>query len=175
MVDNYLKGCIIYDIAIIGAGPTGLFSIFQAGMLGLKSCIIDTLGFLGGQCNALYPEKNIYDIPGFPSISAKQLINNLIKQNKPFNTEYYLDQRCNHVVKKSDYFEILTSRHLIKAKAVIIAAGGGNFEPRKPPIDNIGDYEGTSVFYHVENKTHKYRKLWLNLWILYGGHRDRFL
>ena len=130
----------------------GIFSIFQAGMLGLKSCIIDTLGFLGGQCSALYAEKPIYDIAGYPSISAEKLIENLTKQAEPFKAQHYLNQQCNSITKKGEYWEISTSKNLIKAKTIIIAAGGGTFEVRKPPVENIVDYEGISVLYHIKNK-----------------------
>ncbi len=121
-------------------------------MLGLKSCIIDTLGFLGGQCNALYAEKSIYDIAGYPSISAEKLIENLTKQAEPFKAQNYLNQQCNSITKKDGYWEISTSKSLIKAKTIIIAAGGGTFEVRKPPIENIQNFEDISVFYHIKNK-----------------------
>ena len=121
-------------------------------MLGLKSCIIDTLGFSGGQCSALYAEKPIYDIAGYPSISAEELIKNLTKQAKPFKAQYYLNQQCNSITKKDNYWEISTSKNLIKAKTIIIAAGGGTFEVRKPPLKNIKDFKNKSVFYHINNK-----------------------
>lgn len=122
-------------------------------MLGLKSCIIDTLSFSGGQCSALYAEKPIYDIAGYPSISAEKLIENLIKQAEPFKAQYYLNQQCNSIAKKDDHWEISTSKNLITAKTIIIAAGGGTFEVRKPPVENIADYEDISVLYHIKNKT----------------------
>lgn len=130
----------------------GIFSIFQSGMLGLKSCIIDTLDFSGGQCSALYAEKPIYDIAGYPSISAEKLIQNLRKQAEPFKAKHYLNQQCNSIRKKCDHWEISTSKNVIKTKAIIIAAGGGTLEVRKPPIENISDYENISVLYHIKNK-----------------------
>ena len=143
---------IIYDIAIIGAGPVGLFTVFQAGMLGLKACIIDTLGFVGGQCSALYPQKPIYDIPGYPAITAQKLIKNLQKQASPFNPEYFLNQQCLDIQKEADVWVVKSSKSMIKAKTIIIAVGGGSFAPRKPPLKDIQNYENISVFYNVKDQ-----------------------
>ena len=143
---------IIYDIAIIGAGPTGLFTIFQAGMLGLKACVIDTLEFIGGQCSALYAQKPIYDIPGFSAITAQELIQNLKKQAAPFEPKYFLNQQCLNIKREVDIWLLESSKNVIKAKAIIIAAGAGFFSPRKPPLNDIEDYENISVFYHVADK-----------------------
>ncbi len=139
------------DVVIIGAGPVGLFAAFQAGMLGMKSCIIDTLDFPGGQCRALYPEKPIYDIPGHPEILAEQLIVNLEKQAASFKPQYYLGQQVIGLRKVGELFEVTTSAGLsISCKIVLIAAGCGAFGPNKPPLENIDIYENKSVFYSVQ-------------------------
>lgn len=139
------------DIIIIGAGPIGLFSIFEAGMLKMKCHVVDTLDFIGGQCSALYPEKPIYDIPAHPAILAQDLIKNLEEQAKPFDPVYHLGQRVDKLEQLEDKsFEITTSKNTkIRAKAIIIAAGCGAFGPNRPPIANIEEFEGKSVFYMV--------------------------
>lgn len=142
-----------FDIAIIGAGPVGLFAVFQAGMLGLRTCVIDSLETIGGQCSALYPEKPIYDIPGYPKILAQELIEKLYEQALPFAANFFLNQQAIGLQKINNLFCIKTSKNIeIKAKTVIIAAGSGAFGPNKPPIDNIRDFEGKSVFYLVKNR-----------------------
>ncbi|WPX96673.1 NAD(P)/FAD-dependent oxidoreductase [Candidatus Bandiella euplotis] len=141
----------IYDIAIIGAGPVGLFTVFQAGMLGLKVCVVETLGFVGGQCSALYPQKPIYDIPGFHNINAQELVDNLKKQAAPFNPQYFLDEQCLDIKKEAEHWLLTSHKNTIRAKVIIIAAGGGSFDVRKPPLKNIDQYENTTVFYHVAN------------------------
>ncbi len=141
------------DVAIIGAGPVGIFSVFQAGMLGMSSVVIDSLEVIGGQCSALYPEKPIYDIPGYPSISAQLLINNLTKQAEPFNPEYLLNRQVNSLVQESNRFILNTSSgDVIESKIVLIAAGAGCFGPNRPPLENITAYEGKSVFYMVKKR-----------------------
>ena len=138
------------DIVIIGAGPVGIFSAFQAGMLGMKSCIIDALDVPGGQCSALYPEKPIYDIPAYPETFAQDLINNLIKQASPFDPIYLMSSQVIGLESINSGFRLVTSRDdIIEAKAVIIAAGAGSFGPNRPPLENIELYEGKSVFYSV--------------------------
>lgn len=140
------------DILIIGAGPVGLFAIFQAGMLGMKASVIDALPFVGGQCAALYPEKPIYDIPAYPKILGKDLVSNLLEQAEPFKPSFYLGQKASEFSFASDeYLQIVTNQgEKLQAKAIIIAAGAGCFDHNKPPISNIGDFEDSSVFYHVE-------------------------
>jgi thioredoxin reductase (NADPH) len=140
------------DIVIIGAGPVGLFAIFEAGMLKMKCHVVDALDFAGGQCRALYPEKPIYDIPAHPKISADDLIKNLEEQAKPFEPTYHLEQRVDKLKQLDDKsFEVTTSKNTkIKAKAIIIAAGCGAFGPNRPPISNIEEFEGKSVFYMVK-------------------------
>jgi len=142
------------DIAIIGAGPIGIFGAFQAGMLGMQSCVIDALDSIGGQCSALYPEKPIYDIPAYPNILAQDLIGNLVIQAKPFKPNYLLSRQVTSLKRINDNsFIIGTSKgDAIKAKAVIIAAGAGAFDFKKPPLENIKSYEGKSVFYSVTKK-----------------------
>lgn len=141
------------DIIVIGAGPAGLFAVFEAGMLKMKCHVIDTLDFIGGQCNALYPEKPIYDIPACPKILAADLITNLEEQAKPFAPVYHLDQRVERLEKLSGVVRVVTSKNtIIEAKAVIIAAGCGAFGPHRPPIAGIEEYEGKSIFYLVKSR-----------------------
>lgn len=143
----------VTDIAIIGAGPVGLFAVFQAGMLKMKCHVIDTLDAVGGQCISLYPEKPIYDIPALPNIMAKDLVENLIEQIKPFNAKFHLNQRVEHLSKKGDIFTLETSNgNIIHARAVIIAAGAGAFGPNKPPLARLEEFENKSVFYMVKRK-----------------------
>ena len=143
----------VTDIAIIGAGPVGLFAIFQAGMLKMKCHVIDTLEAPGGQCISLYPEKPIYDIPAYPKISAKELVDALSEQAEPFAPVFHLNQRVEHLSKQGDIFTLETSNgNIIQAKAVIIAAGAGAFGPNKPPLENLEEFENKSVFYMVKRK-----------------------
>ena len=141
------------DVVIIGAGPVGLFAVFECGMLGLSCHVIDSLEEIGGQCTALYPEKPLYDIPAYPEISAVNLIKNLEEQAAPFHPTYHLNQKAVAIRDKDAIVEVQTSKGVwIQAKAVIIAAGAGSFGPNKPPLDNIEDFEGQSVFYMVRQK-----------------------
>lgn len=141
------------DVAIIGAGPVGLFAVFQCGMLGFKAHVVDSLDQIGGQCTALYPEKPIYDIPAEPSISGAELIEQLEQQAAPFAPVYHLGQQVTGLAGEAGHFTLTTSKGaIIAAKAVIIAAGAGAFGPNRPPIDNIRDFEGRSVFYAVRNR-----------------------
>ena len=141
------------DVAIIGAGPVGLFAVFECGMLGLSCSVIDSLEQIGGQCTALYPEKPIYDIPACPEISAGDLIDRLEKQAAPFKPAYYLNQQVVSISDNVENIIITTSKGTeIKAKALIIAAGAGAFGPNRPPLEDIEEYEGTSIFYMVRQK-----------------------
>lgn len=143
----------IIDVAIIGAGPVGLFAIFECGMVGLKCHVIDALPDIGGQCSALYPEKPIYDIPAFPEIMAQDLIDNLEKQAAPFKPVYHLDQQVISISRQSSLWRLKTAKNTeLQAKAIIIAGGSGAFGPNKPPLDDLEGYEGTSVFYMVRKK-----------------------
>lgn len=141
------------DIVIIGAGPVGLFAVFEAGMLKMQCHVIDSLEAIGGQCAALYPEKPIYDIPGFPEIPAQGLIDNLERQISPFKPVFHLDQQVMTLDKTEQGWSVTTSKGTqIEAKAVIIAAGAGAFGPNRPPLDRLGEFEGRSVFYLVRRK-----------------------
>ena len=142
-----------FDVVIIGAGPSGLFSAFQAGMLGMKSAIIDTLEVVGGQCAALYPEKPIYDIPAYPQILSQDLVNKLLEQATPFSPEYFLSEQVVGLEDHGNFFKLTTSMGtVLQAKVVIIAAGAGSFGPNRPPLENIESYEGKSIFYLVTNR-----------------------
>jgi len=142
-----------FDVVIIGAGPSGLFSAFQAGMLGMKSAVIDSLEAVGGQCSALYPEKPIYDIPAYPEIISQNLVDKLYQQAAPFSPQYFLSQQVVELEGYSNFFKLKTSAHNeIQAKVVIIAVGAGSFGPNRPPLENIETYEGKSVFYLVTNR-----------------------
>ncbi len=142
------------DIAIIGAGPTGLFAVFECGMLKMKCHVIDALEMIGGQCTAMYPEKPIYDIPAHPAISGGDLINKLEEQAAPFEPVYHLNQQVTKLEKQADgTFDLATSKGVqINARAVIIAAGVGAFGPNRPPLDGLLQYEGKSVFYMVRRR-----------------------
>jgi thioredoxin reductase (NADPH) len=141
------------DIVIIGAGPVGLFAIFQAGMLKMRTHVIDTLDALGGQCTALYPEKPIYDIPAHPSILAQDLIGKLTDQAAPFSPTYHLGQRVEKIEKQGKNWVVTTSAGTtIACKAVIIAAGCGAFGPNRPPMDNLEAFEEKSIRYMVTRR-----------------------
>jgi thioredoxin reductase (NADPH) len=141
------------DVIIIGAGPIGLFSVFQAGMLGMKCHVVDALDIIGGQCSALYPEKPIYDIPAHPEIAASDLIAQLKKQGAPFKPIYHLNQQVISLKESNNNFIVTTSSGTeISGKIILIAAGCGSFGPNRPPIAGIESYEGRSVFYNVSKK-----------------------
>ena len=142
------------DVVIIGAGPVGLFAIFELGMLKIRCHVVDSLDMVGGQCAALYPEKPIYDIPGYPRIDAAELIHRLVEQAAPFQPVYHLNQRVDRVTPGEDGgWRVETSAGtLIEARAVLIAAGVGAFGPNRPPLPGIEDYEGRSVFYLVRRR-----------------------
>jgi thioredoxin reductase (NADPH) len=139
------------DVVIIGAGPAGLFAVFELGLLDMKAHLIDILDKIGGQCAELYPEKPIYDIPGIPYTSAHGLVDNLLQQIKPFGAQYHLNEMVDTVEKIGDpLFRVRTDQGKeFISKIVVIAAGGGSFQPKRPPIPGIEPYEGKSVFYAV--------------------------
>jgi thioredoxin reductase (NADPH) len=141
------------DIIIIGAGPVGLFTVFEAGLLKLRCHLIDSLPQAGGQCSEIYPKKPIYDIPGFPSILAGELIDNLMEQAAPFKPGFTLGEAAVSIDKTEDEKFIVTTvkgtKHI--APIVMIAGGLGVFEPRKPPIDNIVDFEDNGVEYIIKD------------------------
>lgn len=142
------------DICIIGAGPVGLFAVFEAGMMKMKCHVVDALDMVGGQCSAMYPEKPIYDIPGYPSILAQDLVDKLAEQAAPFAPVYHLGQRVEKLEKlNSELWQLTTSRGTtIQAKAIIIAAGCGAFGPNRPPMADLEAYEGKSIFYMVAKR-----------------------
>ena len=141
------------DIIIIGAGPTGLFTVFEAGLLGLKCHIIDSLVKPGGQCSEIYPNKPIYDIPAYPEIMAGDLIHKLLDQIKPFDPGYTMGESAVELKKSDGEFIITTEKNTkIKGKVVAIAGGLGNFEPRKPNLENIDKYEENGLVYKIINK-----------------------
>ena len=140
------------DIIIIGAGPVGLFTVFEAGLMKLKCHLIDAIPQAGGQLTEIYPKKPIYDIPGYPSILAGELIDNLMEQAAPFKPGFTLGERAETINKDAEGNFIVTTsegtKHL--APVVIIAGGLGSFEPRKPKIENLGDFERKGVEYMVK-------------------------
>ncbi|HRG01338.1 MAG TPA: NAD(P)/FAD-dependent oxidoreductase [Bacteroidia bacterium] len=143
---------ITTDIAIIGAGPVGLFAIFEAGLLKMRCHLIDYLPQVGGQLSEIYPKKPIYDIPGFPSVLAQELVDNLVKQAEPFNPTYTLGERIESLEKIGERDFVLTTNMgtKINASVVVIAGGLGCFEPRKPEVENLVQYEnGKGVSYMV--------------------------
>ena len=146
------------EIAIIGAGPVGLFSIFECGMLKMHCHVIDALPSVGGQCSALYPEKPIYDIPGHPQIAAQDLIDQLAEQSSPFSPTFHLNQQVVSLTKEGaakeggDFLITTSSGTLLRVQGVIIAAGVGAFGPNRPPLENIDQFENKSVFYYVQRK-----------------------
>ena len=141
------------DIIIIGAGPVGLFTVFEAGLLKLKCHLIDSLPIPGGQCAEIYPKKPIYDIPGFPSILAGELIDNLMDQIEPFKAGFTLGEAATEISKQEDGSFLVTTIKGTKhhAPIVIIAGGLGVFEPRKPPIKNIADFEDRGIEYIIKD------------------------
>ena len=139
------------DVVIIGAGPIGLFAVFELGLLDMKCHLIDILDKIGGQCAELYPEKPIYDIPGIPMTSAQGLVDALLEQIKPFNPQFHLNEMVEKVEKIGDpLFRVTTDQgKVFETKLIVVAAGGGSFQPKRPPVPGIEAYEGTSVFYAV--------------------------
>ncbi len=139
------------DVLIVGAGPIGLFAVFELGLLDIKAHLVDILDKVGGQCAELYPEKPIYDIPGIPFITGHGLSDALMRQIKPFGPTFHLGEMVTTLEKIGDpLFRVATDRgKVFETKSVVIAAGGGSFQPKPPPINGIEPYENTSVFYAV--------------------------
>lgn len=144
---------ITTDICIIGAGPVGLFAVFEAGLLKMRCHLIDVLPQVGGQLSEIYPQKPIYDIPGFPTINAQELVDNLMEQIAPFNPTFSLGERVDDLQKLEDgTFIIKTNEGTeVHSKVVAIAGGLGCFEPRKPAIDRLEQFEGKGVNYMIKN------------------------
>lgn len=142
------------DVVIVGAGPVGLFAVFECGMVRLNCHVVDVLGDAGGQCTALYPEKPIYDIPGFPRIEAAELIVRLKAQAAAFRPVYHLGEQVQALeALTGGFWRVTTSKGtVLQARAVIIAAGVGAFGPNRPPLPGIEAYEGKSVFYYVTQR-----------------------
>lgn len=139
------------DVVIIGAGPVGLFAVFELGLYDLKCHLIDILDRPGGQCAELYPEKPIYDIPAWPVITGHDLTEKLLEQIEPFHPEFHFNRMVTGFRKLDDgRFEVATDENeVLICRAVVIAAGGGSFQPKRPPVPGIEAYEDTSVFYSV--------------------------
>jgi thioredoxin reductase (NADPH) len=141
------------DVIIIGAGPVGLFAVHQLGIKGLKAVVIDNLDKAGGQCIELYPDKPIYDIPAVPECTGEELTKNLLEQIKPFNTEFFYNERVDEVRQDKDNWTVKTSNsNEFEAPNIIIAGGVGSFEPRKISLKEAEKFEGKSIFYAVKNK-----------------------
>ncbi len=142
------------DCLIIGAGPVGLFAVFELGLLDIKAHVVDILDKIGGQCAELYPEKPIYDIPGFPTVTGQGLIDNLMKQIEPFGPVFHLNEMVAEVqnlgTPVAPLFRVKTNADTVfETKTIVIAAGGGSFQPKKPPIPEIDTFEPDSVYYAV--------------------------
>ena len=163
---------ITTDILIIGAGPTGLFTVFEAGLLKLRCHLIDALPQPGGQCSEIYPKKPIYDIPAYPEILAGDLTDKLLEQIKQFEPGFTLGERAETIEKQEDETFIVTTNKGTKhqAKVVAIAGGLGSFEPRKPPIPNIVDFEDKGVEYIIKEP-----ELYRNKKVVISGGGDSAL
>jgi thioredoxin reductase (NADPH) len=145
-----LHGGAETDVVIVGAGPCGLFAVFELGLLDLKCHLIDILDRPGGQCAELYPEKPIYDIPGLPVVTAQGLVDRLMEQIRPFAPEFHFGEMVTELTRTERGFLVATDAGTsIACKVVVIAAGGGSFQPKRPPIPGIEAFEGASVFYSV--------------------------
>ncbi|WP_411028977.1 NAD(P)/FAD-dependent oxidoreductase [Spongiimicrobium sp. 3-5] len=160
------------DILIIGAGPTGLFAVFEAGLLQLKCHLIDALPQAGGQCSEIYPKKPIYDIPGFPEILAGELVDNLMDQIRPFQPGFTLGERAETIEKLEDGSFIVTTNKGTKHHAPIVAIAGGlgSFEPRKPLLENLKKYEDKGVAYIIKDP-----EIYRNKKVLISGGGDSAL
>jgi thioredoxin reductase (NADPH) len=141
------------DLCIIGAGPVALFAIFEAGLLKMRCHLIDALPQIGGQLSEIYPQKPIYDIPGYPEVKAQDLVDNLMEQAKPFKPTFTLGERVDHLDKQEDGSFIVTTsdKTHVHAQVIIIAGGLGCFEPRKPVLENLEAFEGKGITYMVKN------------------------
>ncbi len=159
------------DVVIIGAGPVGLFAVFELGLLNINCHLIDNLDKVGGQCAELYPEKPIYDIPSRPSVTGQELTDELLKQINPFKPKFHLNQQVDKIEKLDNLWKISTNIGTeIQSKCVVIAAGAGSFVPRRPPVDNIEKFENTNVLYAIRNKS-----LFENKKLLIAGGGDSAL
>ena len=143
------------DILVIGAGPVGLFTVFEAGILGLKCTLIDNLDKPGGQCAELYPDKPIFDIPGVPYQTAQEHVDALLKQIEPFEYDLMLNERVDSISKKGDIWKVTTNKgSIVETPNIFIAAGAGSFEPIKPNLErDFSSMEGKKIFYSIKDKT----------------------
>lgn len=141
----------IFDITIVGAGPVGMFTAFYAGIRQAKTKLIDSLPQLGGQLTTLYPEKNIYDIPGFPIVKAADLVGNLEKQLRTFSHTYCLDEEVLELKQHEDYLELVTNKDSHYTKAVILAIGNGSFQPRRLLLDEAERFENHGIDYYIND------------------------
>ena len=140
------------DVVIVGAGPVGLFAVHQLGIKGLKAEVIDNLDKVGGQCIELYPDKPIYDIPAIPECTGKELTENLLKQIKPFKTNFHLNDRVQEVSNENSSWVVKTNKNKVfSAPNIFIAGGVGSFEPRKISLKESEKYEGKGIFYSVSD------------------------
>lgn len=144
---------ITTDICIVGAGPVGLFAVFEAGLLKMRCHLVDALPQVGGQLSEIYPQKPIYDIPGYPTVNAQELVDNLMKQIEPFHPTFTLGERLDQIERQEDKSFILTTsdQTRIHCKVVVIAGGLGCFEPRKPAVEKLEEFEGRGVAYMVKD------------------------
>jgi thioredoxin reductase (NADPH) len=146
------------DVAIIGAGPVGLFAVFECGMLKMRCAVVDTLEAIGGQCAALYPEKPIFDIPAHPRIDGAALVHALEAQAAPFAPRYLLGQRVESLRAEGEGFALTTSTGTaLRAKAVIVAAGAGAFGPNRPPLDGLAGYEASGAVRYLVTRREEFR------------------
>lgn len=142
------------DVIIIGAGPVGLFAVFELGLNDMRCHVVDILDKVGGQCAELYPEKPIYDIPALPMCTGQELVDRLVEQGKPFNPTFHLGHMASTLEKTADGLWQLTTDQgtVLQAPVVVVAAGGGSFVPKKPPLPNIEAYENHGVHYAVRRR-----------------------
>lgn len=145
------SGIIETDAIVIGGGPCGLFAVFELGLLDMKAHVVDILDRPGGQCTELYPEKPIYDVPALPTVTGQELTDRLMEQIKPFGSQFHFGERIDTLKREPDGRFLLATDAGTEflAKVVVIAAGGGSFTPKRPPLAGIESYEGKSVFYSV--------------------------
>ena len=151
-----MSNAIVTEVVIIGAGPCGLFQVFELGLLGIKAHLVDSLAHPGGQCAELYPEKPIYDIPALPVCGAQELVDRLLQQIQPFGAQMHFGHEVSALHKREDgRFVLQTAGGLVfDAGAVVIAGGVGSFQPRRLGVDGIEPFEGTNVFYRVKSAAH---------------------
>jgi len=156
------------DAVIVGAGPVGLFQVFELGLLEIKAHVIDSLAYPGGQCIELYPDKPIYDIPAVPVCTGKELTDNLLKQIEPFGASFHLGQEVTEVARRADgRFDVATSKGTrFTSKTIFIAGGVGSFQPRLLKVEGLERFEGTQLHYRVRNPAQFAGK---NLVIVGGG------